>query len=132
MPVTHVLVDTWMLTVKPVYKLSNMPDDLKIEMDYRHTCDTIYTYFQGITNNIYGFGRPFFAPSFFLPIHPYLYPSIFVFTRPNDEWTGLDIKLCLNCEVAVRLFRDMSVCMHQLIFKASQRSLSKSLIGHSK
>ena len=23
-----VLVDTWMLTVKPVYKLSNVPDDL--------------------------------------------------------------------------------------------------------
>ena len=29
LPVTHVLVDTWMLTVKPVYKLSNVPDDLK-------------------------------------------------------------------------------------------------------
>ena len=27
--VTHVLVDTWMLTVKPVYKLSNVSDDLK-------------------------------------------------------------------------------------------------------
>ena len=27
--VTHVLVDTWMLTVKLVYKLSNVPDDLK-------------------------------------------------------------------------------------------------------
>ena len=27
--VTHVLVGTWMLTVKPVYKLSNVPDDLK-------------------------------------------------------------------------------------------------------
>ena len=26
---SHVLVDTWMLTVKPVYKLSNVPDDLK-------------------------------------------------------------------------------------------------------
>ena len=29
LPVTHVLVDTWMLTVKPVYKLSNVFDDLK-------------------------------------------------------------------------------------------------------
>ena len=31
LPVTHVLVDTWMLTVKPVYKLLNtcMSDDLK-------------------------------------------------------------------------------------------------------
>ena len=29
LPVTHVLVDTWMFTVKLVYKLSNVPDDLK-------------------------------------------------------------------------------------------------------
>ena len=33
-------------------------------MGYKHTYDTIYTHFQGIYNNIYGFGRPFFAPSF--------------------------------------------------------------------
>ena len=36
---------------------------------------TIFTHFQGITNNIYGFGRPFFAPSFF-------YPSTHISTRP--------------------------------------------------
>ena len=29
LPVTHVLVDTWILTVKLVYKLSNVPYDLK-------------------------------------------------------------------------------------------------------
>ena len=29
LPVTHVLVDTWMLTVKLVYELSSVPDDLK-------------------------------------------------------------------------------------------------------
>ena len=29
LPVTHVLVDTWMLTVQPVYKLLNVSDDLK-------------------------------------------------------------------------------------------------------
>ena len=69
LPVTYVLVDTWMLTVKLVYELSNVPDD------------TIYTHFQGITNNIYGFGRPFFAPSFFtrppmfLPVHIRFYLS---------------------------------------------------------
>jgi hypothetical protein len=34
-------------------------------MDYKLKRDTIYTHFQDITNNIYGFGRPFFAPSFF-------------------------------------------------------------------
>ena len=51
------------------------------EMDYKHTCDTIFTHFQGITNNICGFGRPFFAPSFFypstifLPVHIRFYPS---------------------------------------------------------
>ena len=67
-----------MLTVKPVYKLLNVFDDLK--MGYKHTCDTIFTHFQGITNNIYDFGRRFFA--------------IF-FTRPNDGWTGLYIELCL-------------------------------------
>ena len=43
-------------------------------MDYKNTCDTISTHFQGITNNIYGFGRPFFAPSFF-------YPSTHISTR---------------------------------------------------
>ena len=30
-----------------------------------HTCDTIYTHFQGITNNIYGFGSPFLLLHFF-------------------------------------------------------------------
>ena len=29
LPITHVLVDTWMLTVKLVYELSDVPDDLK-------------------------------------------------------------------------------------------------------
>ena len=62
MPVTHVLVDTWMLTVKLVYKLSNVSDYLKWTTSTR---DTIYTHFQGMTNNIYAFGRSFFAPSFF-------------------------------------------------------------------
>ena len=29
LPVTHVLVDTWMLTIKPVYTLLNVSDELK-------------------------------------------------------------------------------------------------------
>ena len=29
MPVTHVLVDTWMVTVNPVYELSDVPGELK-------------------------------------------------------------------------------------------------------
>ena len=90
---SRVLVDTWMLTVKLVYKLSNVPDDLKWTTN---TFDTICTHFQGITYNMYGFGKRFFVPSFFIhppPIHPYFYPSIFVFTHPNDRWSGLCIKL---------------------------------------
>ena len=75
-------LDTWMLKVKPVYKLSNVSDDLKWTTN-TYTYDTIFTNFQGITNNIYGFGRPFFAPSFFfarslpifLPVHIRFYPS---------------------------------------------------------
>ena len=84
--------DTWMLTVKPVYKLLNVvwwP-----EMDYKHTCDTIFTHFPGITNNIYGFGRPFFTrpqPVHHISTRPYSF-----FTRPNDGWTGLYIKLCCH------------------------------------
>ena len=46
-----------MLTVKPVDKLLNVSDDLKWTTNTR---DTIFTHFQGITSNIYGFGRPFF------------------------------------------------------------------------
>jgi len=60
-----------MLTVKLVYKLSDVPDDLKLATN---THDTIYTHFQSITNNIYGFGRPFLAPSFFT--RPYLFLPI--------------------------------------------------------
>ena len=61
-----------MLTVKPVYKLLNVSDDLKWTTNTR---DTIFTHFQGITNNIYGFGRPFFA-------HSFVYPSTHISTRP--------------------------------------------------
>ena len=50
------------------------------EMGYKHTFDTIYTHFQGITNSIYAFGRlfasSFFYPStIFLPVHIRFYPS---------------------------------------------------------
>ena len=68
-------------------------------MDYKHTCDTIFTHFQGIINNIYDFGRPFLLIHLFTPpppVHPYFYLSIFVFTHTNDGWTGLYIKLCLE------------------------------------
>ena len=61
---------TWMLTVKPVYKLLNVSDDLKWTTNTR---DTILNHFQGITNNIYGFGRLFC--SIFLPVHIRFYLS---------------------------------------------------------
>ena len=61
-------------------------------MHYKHTCDTIYTHFEGITDNIYGFGRPFLL--LVLPGHPYFYPPTAVFTRPNDGWTGLCKETC--------------------------------------
>ena len=85
LPVTHVLVDTRMLTVKLVYKLSNVPDDLKWAKNTHVTPFTL-TFKEGITNDIYGFGRLLFArftpsttrPPVFLAVHPYLYPSIFV------------------------------------------------------
>ena len=60
-----VLVDTWMFTVKPVYKLLTVSDDLKWTTN---TCDTIFTHFQGITNNVYGFGRSYLLLHF-LPVH---------------------------------------------------------------
>ena len=46
LPVTHVLVDTsMMLTVKLVYELSDVPDDLKWATN-THIYDTIYTHFE--------------------------------------------------------------------------------------
>ena len=70
-----------MLTVKPVYKLSNVSDDMKWATNTHY--DTIYIHLQGMTKNIYGIGR-LFAPSYiispvsppiFLPVHIGLYPS---------------------------------------------------------
>ena len=45
-------------------------------MDYKHTCDTIYTHLYSITDNIYGFGTPFLLRSpIFLPVHNGFHPS---------------------------------------------------------
>ena len=74
-------------------------------MDYKHTCDTIFAHFQGITNNIYGFGRPFFAPSFFLPVHhistrPYSFlPVIMTGGLVSTlSYGGCKLVLCLGGE----------------------------------
>ena len=92
MPVTHVLVDTRMLTVELVYKLSNVPDDLKWTKNTHMTPFTL-TFKEGITNDIYGFGRLFLLlllrPP---PVHLYFYPSTHISTRPYsflpDQMTG--------------------------------------------
>ena len=64
-----------MLTVKLVYELSSVPDDLK---GAKHTYDTIYTHFQDITDNIYGSGF-FFCSFIFYPVH---HPSTHISARP--------------------------------------------------
>ena len=61
-----------MLTVKLVYELSDVPDDLKWATN---THDTIYTHFEGITTNKVWLWKTFFAPSFF-------YPSTHISARP--------------------------------------------------
>ena len=77
LPVTHVLVDTWMLTVKLVYKLSDVPDDLKWAKNTHMTPFTL-TFKEDITNDIYCFGRLFCS---FYSVHPYFYPSTHISTR---------------------------------------------------
>ena len=58
-------------------------------MGYKHTCDTIYTHFQGITNNIYGFGRPFFwLLNFFARPQPVLHISIRPYSFLPVQMTG--------------------------------------------
>ena len=51
-------------------------------MDYKHTSDTIFTRFQGITNNIYGLFGCLEDP--FLPVH---HPSTHISTRPYSFLT---------------------------------------------
>ena len=82
LPVTYVLVDTWMLTVNLVYKLKNVSKDLKCTTKTHVTISMVLE-------------DLFLLLRFFYPIHPYFYPSTTVFTHPNDGWTGLCTKLCL-------------------------------------
>ena len=61
-----------MLTVKPVYKLLNVCDDLKWTTNTR---DTIFTHLQGITNN------RIILEDLFLLLYVF-YPSTHISTRP--------------------------------------------------
>ena len=69
-----------MLTVKLVYKLSNVPDDLKWAKNTHMTPFTL-TFKEGITNDIYGFRRLFYSvhistrPPIFLPVHIRFYQT---------------------------------------------------------
>ena len=88
LPVTHVLVDTWMLTFKPVYTLSNVPDDLKKATSTNtHMAPFTFTFKAYLTISM--FLEDLFLAFIFLPVPPYFYPSMFVFTCPNDGWTVL-------------------------------------------
>ena len=64
LPVTHVLVDTWTLTVKPVYKLLNVSDDLK------WTTNT-HNFYSLSRHNLQclWFWKTFFLLLHFLPVH---------------------------------------------------------------
>jgi len=64
-----------MLTVKLVYKLSNVPDELKWAKNTHMTPFTL-TFKEGITNDIYRFGRLF---CFFYSVHNL---STHISTRP--------------------------------------------------
>ena len=73
-------------------------------MGYKHIHDTLYTHFQGINNDIYGFGRHFFLCSFiFVTSPPIFLPVHICFTRPNDGWMGLYIKLCQNGKLGINI-----------------------------
>ena len=89
-PVTHVLVDTLMLIVKPVCTFLNVSDDLKWTTN-THVTPFSFTFKAQLTISMVL--EDLFLFLNVLPVHPYFYPSIFVFTRPNDGWTGLYIKL---------------------------------------
>ena len=71
-------MDTWILIVKPVYKLLNVSDDQKWTTN---THVTPFTLTFKVLEDL------FLAPSVF-------YPSTHMFTRLNDGWMGLYIKLC--------------------------------------
>ena len=65
-----------MLTVKLVYKLSNVPDDLKWATNTYMTPFTLifkaYITISMVLEDLFSV-----ATSFLLPVHPYFYPSIF-------------------------------------------------------
>ena len=82
LPVTHVLVDTWTLTIKPVYTLKNVSDDLKWTTNTHVAPFTLTSKASLITSTV--LEHLFVLLLHFFTVHPYLYPSTTVFTSPND------------------------------------------------
>ena len=68
-----------------------MPDDLKWATK-THMIPFTLTFKTYLTKSMVL--KTFFGFFIYLPVHPYFYPPIFVFSRPNDGWMGLYIKLC--------------------------------------
>jgi len=104
-------------------------------MDYKHTCDTIYTRFQSITNNIYGFGRPFLLlqfftrPPIFLPVHFRFYPSkwrvawslykampVSHMSHMSPHWVSCLIRHCFECHTC-------NIQNHVSLYSVSNMSL---------
>ena len=50
-------------------------------MDYKHTCDPIYTHFEGITDNKYGFETHFCSFIFYLSTHISTRPQRFYLSK---------------------------------------------------
>ena len=73
-----------MSTVKPVYKLLEMDTHMIPFTLISKAYLTIFMIFENFFT---------FHPS---PVQPYFYPYRTGFTHPNDGWTGLCIKLCMN------------------------------------
>ena len=75
-----------MLTVKPVDKLLNVFYDLKWATYMTPFTLTFKAYItiSMVLDDVFFC----FLLLIFLPVHPYFYPSIFVFTSPHDGWTG--------------------------------------------
>ena len=114
LPVTHVLVDTWILTVMPVYKLQNVFDDLKWSTWY-HLHSLLRHNWQHLW-----FWKTFFAPSF-LPVR---HPSTRISTRPQRflpiQMTGLCIKLWNTCWMDPLTFVGVTNILPACVFKLWQ------------
>ena len=64
-------------------------------MHYKHTWHHLHSLLRHNWQYLW-FLNIIFRSFIFLPVHPYFYPSTTVFTRPNDGWMCLCIKLWLQ------------------------------------